>query len=113
VVRFEIKSNLIDLFLVDFIIHYFLLITIAGLIFTLIFGWLCCCCCLRWRRRRKLLDNRRRIRYQLLHEHEDDDDSGIQSSQSPKEKSKSKFRLLKKSMSEILFYFIQKHKYLS
>jgi hypothetical protein len=85
---------------VDFLIHYFVLITIASSIFTLIFCWLCCCCCLRWRRRRKLLDRRRRIRYQLLQEQGDDDDDGFQTSHQPKEKSKSKHRLFKKSMSK-------------
>ncbi|CAF0871946.1 unnamed protein product [Adineta steineri] len=84
----------------DFAIHYFALLTILGSIFTIVFCWLCLCCCLRWRRRRNLLERRKRIRYQLLHENDDDDnedDNGKYSPHSPKEKSKSKFRLLKKN----------------
>ena len=81
--------------LLDFLIHYFALITIVGLIATIIVCWLCLCCCYRCRRRRSLLERRRRIRYQLLHENDDDDSPD--SPYNMKEQSKSKSRSPKKS----------------
>ncbi|CAF0992232.1 unnamed protein product [Rotaria sp. Silwood1] len=83
----------------DFIIHYFVLITSASTVLTILFCWLCLCCCLRWRRRRNLLDRRKRIRYQLLHENDEEDDD--ESSQSLKEKSKNKFHSSKKNKTKI------------
>ncbi|UJR37839.1 hypothetical protein I4U23_030529 [Adineta vaga] len=80
----------------DFIIHYFVLISIVGSIFSIIFCWICLCCCLRWRRRHNLLERRKRIRYQLLNE-DDDDVHDVDTPQSPKEKLKNKFRLMKKN----------------
>jgi hypothetical protein len=74
-------------FLLDFLIHYFALITIVGLLFSVTFCWICLCCCLRCRRRRNLLERRKRIRYQLL---EDDDDVDEQNTSN--RKTKTKFR---------------------
>lgn len=89
-------------FLVDFITHYFVAAAVSGLLFTIIFCWLCLCCCRRWRRRRNLLERRRRIRYQLLHEDEDDEDHDHLSPQSPLEKGRGKSRPMKKSTPSVI-----------
>lgn len=87
-------------FLLDFIIHYFVLISILGSIFSISFCWLCCCCCLRWRRRRNVLEHRKRIRYQLLGENDEDDDQEVV--QTKKQKFKSKFRSNKSKTTSVV-----------
>lgn len=90
----------LHLFLIDFLIHYFVLIAVGTSIASLIFCCMCLCCCLRWRRRRYLLARRKRIRYQLLHDQDDEDDdhdSVLNSDASSPKKNKTKGQSSKKS----------------
>ena len=102
----------------DFLIHYFVLLTIAGSLLSLVICCLCLCCCLRWRRRRYLLQRRKRIRYQLLHEkddNEDDQDHSLLSNASPingqvKQSNRSKFIKKETIFSDWNFFYLRESK---